>query len=222
MHLSELPEERGPGSDPEVHILFVCGTNLAASPVAATLLGRRLADLGVPAVVRSAGLEQRGARPPGPVLQVLRARGLELSGHKSLALNVQLLGEADLVLGMARQHVEAAAHLAPNVWPSTFSLKEIVSYDRPVPGRRPEESLRGFVARVHEARSQATARSAGGPPDSGDAGDYVSDQMGYSHEACERMTDELSRLIDRTVAFLWPGSLSAARSVSRVFDDAMA
>ncbi len=112
------------------------------------------------------------------------------------------------MLGMARQHVEAAAHLAPHVWPSTFTLKEIVSYDRPVPGRRPEESLRGFVARVHEARSQATARSAGGPPDSGDAGDYVSDQMGYSHEACERMTDELSRLIDRMVAFLWPDSLS--------------
>ncbi len=126
------------------------------------------------------------------------------------------------MLGMARQHVEAAAHLAPHVWPSTFTLKEIVSYDRPVRGRRPEESLRGFVARVHEARSQATARSAGGPPDSGDAGDYVSDQMGYSHEACERMTDELSRLIDRTVAFLWPGSLSPARSAGRVFDDAMA
>ncbi len=46
--------------------------------------------------------------------------------------------------------------------------------------------------------------------------------MGYSHEACERMTDELSRLIDRTVAFLWPGSLSPARSVGRVVDDAMA
>ncbi len=76
------------------------------------------------------------------------------------------------------------------------------------------------MARVHGARSQATARSAGGPRDSGDAGDYVSDQMGYSQEACERMTNELSRLIDRTVAFLWPGSLSPARSAGRVFDDA--
>ncbi len=139
----------------------MCGTNLAASPVAATLLARRLADLGVPAVVRHCRARAAGCPPPGPVLQVLRARGLELSGHKSLALNAQLLGVADLVLGMARQHVEAAAHLAPHVWPSTFTLKEIVSYDRPVRGRRPEESLRGFVARVHEARSQATARSAG-------------------------------------------------------------
>ncbi len=91
---------------------------------------------GCPPSFGTAGLEQRGARPP--VLQVLRARGLELSGHKSLALNAQLLGEADLVLGMARQHVEAAAHLAPHVWPSTLTLKEIVSYDRPVPGRGPE------------------------------------------------------------------------------------
>lgn len=204
-----------------VKILFVCGSNLSTSPMAALLLGRRLADLGIRAAVRSAGLEQRGPRPPAPVLQVLRARGLELQGHRSVVLNTQLLGEADLVLGMALQHVQAAAHLAPQAWPYTFALKELVSFERVVRPRGRDEALEDVLARVHRARGAPVARSTGERP-VWDPGDYVSDDIGYSYDACERVAEELEGLIDRLVAFLWWGPVPPTRPPHKVFDDASA
>lgn len=204
-----------------VKILFVCGSNLSTSPMAALLLGRRLSDLGIRAAVRSAGLEQRGPRPPAPVLQVLRARGLELQGHRSVVLNTQLLGEADLVLGMALQHVQAAAHLAPQAWPYTFTLKELVSFERIVRPRGRDETFEDVLGRVHRARSESVARSTG-ERRAWDPGDYVSDDIGYSYDACERVAEELDGLIDRLVAFLWWGQGPPTKPPHKVFDDASA
>ncbi len=206
-----------------VKVLFVCGANVCASPMAALLLGRRLAELRIPAMVSSAGLAPRGQRPPAPVVQVLQARGLDVTGHKSVALNPQLLSEADLVLGMADQHVYAAAHLAPEAWPYTFTLKELVRCDQVMPRRRRDEPLQDLLALVHHARSQPQARSATNAASlGGGLGDYVADASEYSYEACARVAEELERLIDRLVAFLWwkPAEAKAAQP-RRFFDDAL-
>lgn len=204
-----------------VNVLFLCGANVCASPMAALLLGRRLAELGVPAIVSSAGLSPRGQRPPAPVIEVLRDRGLELAGHRSTVLSPQLLNEADLVLGMADQHVHAAAHLAPQSWPYTFSLKELVRYDQVMRQRRRDEPLEDILALVHHARSQQKTRSAsGGTRYEVDLGDYVADVTEYSYEACVRVAKELEQLIDRLVGFLWWNRVPRRDASGKVFDDA--
>jgi protein-tyrosine-phosphatase len=187
--------------------------------MAALLLGQRLSGLGIRAAVRSAGLEQRGSRPPAPVQQVLRARGLDLQGHRGAVLEAQLLGEADLVLGMGFRHVQAAAHLAPRAWPYTFTLKELVSFDSIVSARRQDEPLEGLLSRVHRARTEPLGGSAqdtrpGGP------GDDVPDEIAYSLDACEQEAEELERLIDRLVAFLWRGPMPPTNPSRKIFDDA--
>lgn len=221
----QLQKESGPptSADQPVKVLFICGANVCASPMAALLLGRRLAERRIPAAVSSAGLAPRGQRPPAPVVQVLQARGLELTAHKSVALNPQLLNEADLVLGMADQHVHAAAHLAPAAWPYTFTLKELVRFDQVMPRRRRDEPLEDLLALVHHARSQPQARTATNAASlGGDLGDYVADASGYSYDACARVAEELERLIDRLVAFLWwkPAAAQVGQP-GRFFDDAL-
>ncbi len=83
---------------------------------------------------------------------------------------------------------------------------------RSAPRRAPQRLL----ARVHKARTQTKTGTQG---EGGESGDYVSDQMGYSYDTCEWMTDELSRVIDRMVAFLWP--VPVVSGGARVFDDAL-
>jgi hypothetical protein len=56
----------------------------------------------------------------------------------------------------------------------------------------------------------------------GDPGDYVADGTGYSYDVCERMAEDLERLIDRMVAFLWSAPAPRTGSSAKVFDDALA
>lgn len=50
----------------------------------------------------------------------------------------------------------------------------------------------------------------------------MADASEYSYEACARVAEELERLIDRLVAFLWwkPAEAKAAQP-RRFFDDAL-
>jgi protein-tyrosine phosphatase len=110
-------------------ILLVCTGNTCRSPMAQVLAGDLLAkrygvaadDLeAVDVRVVSAGIAAGSGMPASPeAVAVLRRRGLDLSKHRSRALSLELLNEADLVLTMTNAHrqaiLESAAHLAGKV-----------------------------------------------------------------------------------------------------------
>ena len=109
-----------------INVLFLCTGNICRSPVAEVLLRRRLADLGVPARVRSAGLLRAGIPADAIGQELVAGRGLDLSAHRSRTVSREILLGADLVIGLARQHVREAVVTAPEAWPRTFTLKELV------------------------------------------------------------------------------------------------
>ena len=135
-------------------VLMVCTGNLYRSPMAAGLLRQRLAGLGRAAIrVTSAGTAAVPSTPvPTAVAAALKSRGVDLTEPVSRRLTPQLVEGADLVLGAAIEHREAAVRLAP-VWALSraFTLLEFARLLR-------EEDATGITDPV--ARLAALVRAA--------------------------------------------------------------
>src|SRR5204863_5456150 len=91
-----------------IDILMVCTGNACRSPMAAAILQQRLAERGVDARVKSAGTMPWSSGATGPAVEVMREHGLDISGHENRQMTRELVEEADLVLGMTRDHVSIA------------------------------------------------------------------------------------------------------------------
>lgn len=133
-------------------VLLVCTGNICRSQVAEALLRERVAALGSAVVVRSAGTLTGGRRADPFVVKVLRRRGIRLRGHRSTTLLPPLIEEADLVLGMASDHVGAVVAMSSEKWSRTFTLKELVRRSDSAGGRRPGETIDEWLARLHSGR----------------------------------------------------------------------
>jgi len=169
--------------------------------MAEVLLRHRLGDLGVDARVASAGMLQSGQPASAHGVDILGGRGLDMTTHRSRAISRELLGSADLILAMAREHVREAVVLDPALWPRTFTLKELVRRGEAAGPRRQDESLQEWLARV--AQGRRVADLTGSSP-----ADDVEDPYGGSRAAYERLATELDDLLDRLVAVTFAGTLS--------------
>jgi protein-tyrosine phosphatase len=180
-----------------VDLLVLCTGNICRSPMAAGLLRHRLAARGVEADVSSAGLllEQRPASDHG-VDEMLR-RSIDLRDHRSQVMTAELVAGADLVLGMAREHVREAVVLVREAWPRAFTLKELVRRGEAVGSRRAGEDLSGWLGRCHAGRTTRDLLGAA-------AHDDVADPIGGSAADYARTAAELEDLVARLVALAWP------------------
>jgi protein-tyrosine phosphatase len=158
----------------EATVLVLCTANICRSPMAAALLARRLAALGVTVPVLSAGMLHDGEPPLPEVVSVMAARGLDTAWHRSHAARDADLAAAGLVLGMARENIRHAVVTVPLVWPRAFTLKELVRRGEQIGPRPPGETLAGWLRRAHAGRERAAllgdsplddvADPTGGPP----------------------------------------------------------
>ena len=165
--------------------------------MAAALLRSALATRGVDATVSSAGLFRGGVpASPGSVKAMAR-RGLDLDEHRSRTVTTDLLGHADLVLGMARLHIREAVLAVPDVWPHAFTLKELVRRGAGAGRRPPEEPLETWLARVHEGRRRADLIGD-------DPADDVADPVGGPDRLYLETADELEELVGRLVDLAFP------------------
>lgn len=176
-------------------ILLVCQANQCRSPMAEAFMRRHLADAGVAAGVSSAGLGDSGQPAAFGAVRALRRRGLDLRNHQSRRVDPAMVGDASLVVGLERRHVREIVVMAPDAWPRTFTLKELVRRGALTGPRRRGESAEEWIERVHAGRQRDELIGA-------DERDDVEDPMGASAADYERTADELDALLVRLVDLL--------------------
>jgi protein-tyrosine phosphatase len=137
-------------------VLMVCTGNLHRSPLAERLLTARLGSSREMFQVSSAGTAARAGTPMDPVAAALLAGlGGDPCGATARRLTAELVENADLVLGAATEHRDAAVRLSP-AWAlrRTFTLREFARLLRAEdadgvaePADRAAELVRGAGAR---------------------------------------------------------------------------
>lgn len=167
--------------------------------MAEALLRRRLSAAGVEATVSSAGLYEGGRPATAHGVATMAERGLDISGHRSRQLAAELVARADLVIGMAREHVREVAVLDSEALAKAFTLKELVRAGERAGGRRRGEPLAAWLARVGAGRRTNDLLGMGRDP----ALD-VEDPIGRDRQEYEATARELDDLLRRLVRLLVP------------------
>lgn len=178
----------------DTEVLLLCTANQCRSVLAQALLADQLAAAEAAVTVRSAGLLAGGQPPPAEVVAILAGLGCDVSGHRSRAVSAADLARADLVLGLAREHVRHAVVLLPDAWPRTFTLRELVRRGGPLGPRPAGQPLAGWLARAHQGRDRASLLGAAAQDDVADpAGGPVA---GYAATAAVlgELTGQLTQL----------------------------
>jgi protein-tyrosine phosphatase len=187
----------------------LCTANVCRSVMAEALLSAHLAARGHPVTsghpvtpghqvtVSSAGVLGGGYPPPPEVRAVMAARGCDVTGHRSRPVAAGDLAGADLVLGMAREHVRHAAVLLPDVWPRAFTLRELVGRGRAAGARRPGEQVGEWLVRAASGRSRRDLLGSG-------TADDVADPVGGPPRGYALTADLLDQLTGELAALCWP------------------
>lgn len=167
--------------------------------MAEVLLRHHLGEASAEVMVSSAGLYRGGRSATAHGQAVMADRHLDLSRHRSRRLDRTLIERADLVIGMAREHVREAVVLDPGGLTRTFTLKELVRLAS-AEGRRPDdEPLARWLARLG-----ATRRSEALMGEVHDDAYDVEDPVGRGRAAHESTARELDHLLALLVALAWP------------------
>jgi protein-tyrosine phosphatase len=175
-------------------VLVVCTGNICRSPIAEAMLRTaflRRARATVPAV-SSAGVIARDGHPATPeAVQAAAEAGVDISTHAARRLRPEQIRDADLIVCMAREHVEEVRALAPEAAARTFTLKQLVRLLEE--GSEPQgpalpEPLARRVAAADRTRNGLV----------GESGDQdVEDPLGLALPAYRTVARELQAWCDR-------------------------
>jgi protein-tyrosine phosphatase len=185
-----------PGNPGEVGIVVLCTANVCRSPMAAALLARRLAALGVTVPVRSAGMMHNGDPPHPEVVSVMDSYGIEIASHRSRIACAADLAGARLVLAMARDSLRYAVITEPGAWPRAFTLKELIRRGERIGPRPPGEPFSRWLSRAHAGRERMAF--LGDSPD-----DDVADPAGAPLNAYADTASLLDRLVTTLAELGW-------------------
>lgn len=177
-------------------IMVLCTANVCRSPMAAALLARRLAVLGVTVPVRSAGMIRCGDPPHPEVISVMASYGIEISSHSSRVARATDLACASLVLAMARDNLRYAVITEPGVWPHAFTLKELIRRGEQIGPRPPGEPFAEWLSRAHAGRERSSLLG-----DSSE--DDVADPAGGPRRAYAATASLLDQLVMRLAELGW-------------------
>ena len=116
-------------------VVMVCSGNICRSPMAAEYLRARTAQAGLGhVVVESAGtLGIHGMPAPPQAVEACSEIGIDLRGHRSRGLSRHHLRTADLLVGMAHEHVEHCRRLYPGMHASAVLLRSFEHSPEPAP-----------------------------------------------------------------------------------------
>ncbi len=174
---------------------MVCTGNICRSPMAELLLREHLVARGAEAKVRSAGTLAWHGSATTEAVEVMGARGLDLDAHRSQELTSALVTDADLIVGMTRNHVWGVTAHESGAEARAFVIGELVRLGPVVGPRVDGESVRDWAAKVAERRGD-------GPI--GRAGDDVADPYGEPLSFYEATAARLDRDLGVVAALLVP------------------
>jgi protein-tyrosine-phosphatase len=170
---------------------------MCRSPVAEAFLRRKVEAAGRTDVhVHSAGMLDSGRAAPEDNIAVMAELGFDLEPHRSRHVTTTMLDSADLVIGMAREHVREVAVNVPDAWPRTFTLREIVRRGEEVGPRSAGQPLDEWIAKVHAGRAPAMLMGTSSDDD-------VADPMGRRRIDYETAAADIAELVDRLDALVW-------------------
>lgn len=120
-------------------VLVVCVGNICRSPMAAALLGSKLADMtvssaGIGAVVGS------GADPAA--IALMQQRGLDLTDHVARQLDEDIMRGSDMVLTMEQQHTRWITERWPQFTGRVFRWGHWQDFDVPDPYCRGDDAFK--------------------------------------------------------------------------------
>lgn len=168
----------------------MCTAGRCRSPVAAALLEKRLGPVDTGLSIASVGLKFTGEPTPETGVSVMAERGIDLAPHRSVAVTTETVAEADLILGMTREHVRDVVGISPAAWPKTFTLKDFVRRADKVGPPRRHQRLSDWLETVGEGRDPRDVLGA-------DPEDEVPDPYGQRAKVWERVVDELDDLVSK-------------------------
>lgn len=163
----------------------------------------RMAQLGLDHRATSVGLWREGEPATRHGVAVMAEYGIDTSEHRSRILDVGHIRDADLIVGLAREHVREAAVRDAEALSRSFTLKELVRLAEAPGGVRLEgvgESVRAWAMRISGARSSEDL--LGAHPE-----DDVADPIGRSRGAYERTAAEIGEHVERLVRVLHPSAV---------------
>jgi protein-tyrosine phosphatase len=183
-----------------IDVLIVCTGNICRSPMGEVILRSHLAARGVDAHVHSAGTLAWGGPATGNAGLVLRERGRSLEGHLSRSLTDGMVEDADLVLGMTREHVWRATRRVADATDRTFLLGELRRLGAEAGPRRVGvgETVRDWAARAAVLRPPGPAGAVGR------VGDEVADPVGEPLPVYRATADRLERELAAIAVLLAP------------------
>ncbi|MFW5898921.1 MAG: hypothetical protein ACOCUN_00475 [Jiangellaceae bacterium] len=178
-----------------IKLLFVCTAGRCRSPIAAALFEKHLEQPRQQVTVRSVGVEYTGEPTPSIGISLLEELGIHLPSNRSTQLTTGLVDDADLVLGMTREHVRDVLELSADAWPKTFTLKEFARRVGEAAPRRRHQRLDDWLASLSEDRETYDLFSS-------ESDDDLMDPFGQRTKVWRQVISEVDELMDKIVPAL--------------------
>ena len=128
-------------------------------------------------------------------MQLLSARGLDASAHRTRILAPDLLGDQDLIVALAREHGREVLMRRPDLLDRTFTLKELVRRGTAAGSRAPGQPLDDWLAAVGAGRQPAVFLGAS-------ATDDVADPNGRRFGVFKKTANEIEGLTAQLAVLL--------------------
>jgi protein-tyrosine phosphatase len=179
-------------------VLFICTGNLCRSPSAEWFLAQRVSELGPSdVIVDSAGTRGTTSKVPAHLQVEGAAYGLDLSTHVPRRIDQDTVNRADMVIGMAREHLREIVLAEPSSFTKCFTLREIVRRAR-------ESGQRDRLQPVSEWLVQLSAGRRHVELISDSKVDDIPDPMGGTSDDFRTMLSEVATLTRTLHSFTWP------------------
>jgi protein-tyrosine phosphatase len=162
--------------------------------MAAAMLRQRLAEHGLEARVTSAGTRPWNAGATNDAITVMHEYGLDISAHENCPVTAELVEQADLVLGMTRQHVHYVTARWPEAADRTFLVGELARLGGQIGPRHEAEPAARWAVRASAAR----------PPRRplGRAVDEIDDPVGLPIAVHQQTADILDKRLKEIAALV--------------------